>query len=336
VKKHLSRVGIVATLAFGLFAVLICGGQAFAVSPSSTVNNANTLKLSPVRSDITVPAGTSATLGVKVTNLTNAPMTIQPIENDFIAGDERGTPALILDADKYAPTHSLKRYMVPLKNVTIPANTVQEIKVTITVPTNAKPGGYFGAIRFAPVASDGAQSVNLNASAASIILMTVPGDMTEQLSLTNFDIMQGSKVDTLFQSANDLHLEIRMTSSSSVQEGPFGQVSVTQGKKVVYSYDFNTQDPRDMILPDSARRWDIPLKNIGSFGNYTVHATLTYGTKNETIDVSKSFWVIPWTVVIVAVGGALLLIALIVGIVLGLRSYKHRLLNRHGHNGRRR
>jgi hypothetical protein len=90
-----------------------------------------------------------------------------------------------------------------------------------------------------------------------------------------------------------------------------------------------------MVLPDSARRWDVPLKNIGSFGKYTVTATFTYGTKNQSIEVSKSFWIIPLYVILASVGGLILLIALIVGIWLFLRSYKRRILRSSARRNRR-
>ena len=90
-----------------------------------------------------------------------------------------------------------------------------------------------------------------------------------------------------------------------------------------------------MVLPDSARRWEIPLDKVGEFGNYTVTATFTYGQKNQTIEVTKSFWVIPMSVIIAAIVGVIVLIALIVGIWLFLRGYKKRVLRSHGGGGGR-
>jgi len=90
------------------------------------------------------------------------------------------------------------------------------------------------------------------------------------------------------------------------------------------------------VLPDSARRWTIPLKNIGAFGYYTVEGTLTYGSKNETVNITQSFWVIPFAVIIGGIVGLLILIGLIVGIVAFLRSYKQRIINSQGRSGRRR
>lgn len=316
------RVGVVAAVAFSA----LFSSQAFA----QTVNNsANVLKVSPVRSDIEVKAGSSKTVQITVTNLTKAPITVKPIGNDFIAGDERGNPALILDADKFAPTHSLKRFMQPMVDVTIPASQAKVIEAVITVPQNAQSGGYFGAVRFAPSTPGTGGQVNLSGSVASLILLTVPGDAVEKLNLTDFSILQGGAPASFFQSSNDLTASVRFENKGGVQMGPFGKVSVKQGDKVVYETDFNGKEPREMVLTDSARRWDVPLKNIGSFGNYTVSATFTYGKKNQTVEVTKSFWVIPQMVIVATVIGMLVLVGVIVGVWLFLRGYKRRILRGH-------
>jgi hypothetical protein len=314
-------------MAFAVVAVLFVGSHSVAAAEN---NMANTLKVSPVRSDIEIQPGTSKTVQTTITNLTKASITVRPIENDFVSGDERGTPALILDADKFAPTHSLKRFMTPLTDVTVPAGKTQIVKVVITVPKDAQAGGYFGAVRFAPATPDGGGQVNLSGSVASLILLTVPGEVTEKLNLTDFDIQQGGKSGSFFQSPNDLQASVRLENKGGVQAGPFGKVSVKQGDKVIYEADFNNKDPRDMILPDSARRWDIPLKKIESFGNYTVSATFTYGKKNQTIEVTKSFWVIPQFVIIATVVAVLVLIGLVVMIWLLLRNRKHNSLRGRG------
>lgn len=321
IKTNIHRVMVFAAAIIAM--PFLVAGPAFAAS-------ANVLKVSPVRSDISITPGASQTVQTTVTNLTSAPITVRPIENDFIAGDERGTPALILDPDKYAPTHSLKKFMKPLADVTIPAKQAKTIDVVITVPKDALPGGYFGAVRFAPASPETGGQVNLNASAASLILLTVPGNAVEKLDLTDFNVQQGGVTGTFFQNPNDLQVAFRFQNKGSVQLGPFGQIAVKQGKKIIYSADFNTKDQRDMVLPDSARRWEIPLKKIGGFGKYDVIATFTYGKKNETLEVKKTFWVVPMTVMIATGVGVLVLIGLIVGIVMFLKSYKRRILNKHG------
>lgn len=290
----------------------------------SVSNSANTLKVSPVRTDIQIPAGQSKAVPITITNLTKAPISVHPIENDFTAGDERGTPALILDENQYAPTHSLKRFMTPLTNVTIPANQSKTINVVITVPASAQAGGYFGALRFAPSSLEDGGQVNLNASVASLILMTVPGPTSEKLELTDFKVMQDGKTGAFFTTPDNLSMTVRFQNKGNIQLGPFGKVSVKNGSKVVYETDFNDKNPRDVILPDSARRWDIPLDKIGTFGHYTVIGTFTYGSANQTIEVQQSFWVIPLWMIITAIGIVVLIIAVILFLIFFLRGGKQR------------
>lgn len=289
---------------------------------ASAQTTANTLKVAPVRTDISVAPGESKKIQVIVTNTTNSAISVRPIQNDFVAGDERGTPALILDADKFAPTHSLKRFLAPIADTIVPAKKSKAIDVVIKVPASAQPGGYYGAVRFAPTTPDGGGQVNLSASVASLMLLTVPGEVVEKLDLTEFNIQQGGKTSEYFTSSNDLQATFRFKNSGGIQLGPIGKISVKQGDKVVYDTDFNNKEQRDVVLTDSARRWDIPLKNIGSFGNYTVTATYTYGTTNQSIEVTKSFWVVPQLLIVVGIIGILILIALIIGIILLIRHRK--------------
>ena len=325
IKRHF-KTNFRVAVAFIALAVLLVSSYTHAQSVN---NSPNTLKITPVRTDIEIQPGESKTIQTTVTNMTDDAITVSPIQNDFVAGDEWGAPALILDADEYAPTHSLKRFMAPLSDVTIPAKQAQTIDVTITVPQDAQAGGYFGAVRFAPASPEEGGQVNLSASAASLILLTVPGDLVEDLSLTDFNITQDGKAGAFFSTANNIQAAVRFQNKGNVQVSPIGKVSVKQGDKVVYETDFNNNDPKDMILPDSARRWDVPINKIGSFGKYTVVSTFTYGQKNQTIEVEKSFWVVPTIVIIATIITVLLIVGIIIVIWVFLRGYKRRILKKH-------
>jgi hypothetical protein len=299
-----------------------------AAAPKAATSNNNTLKVSPVRTDISIKPGETGTVTTFITNLTGAAVTLQPIENDFVAGDEKGTPSIILDENSYAPTHSLKRFMVPIKNFTVAAGATQKIDVTVAVPVTAQAGGYFGAIRFAPASIDGSKSVNLSASVASLILLTVPGHVAEQLVMTTFDVQQNGSSGSNFRTPDGISLLMRMQNKGNIQETPFGQIYVKKGSKVLYSSNFNQTDPKDAILPDSARRWEVPLKKLGKFGKYTVGATIGYGAEGQTIEIKKTVWIVPKAYIIAGLVVIAALVALIVGIVLFLKGYKKRVLRK--------
>ncbi|MEO8691243.1 MAG: hypothetical protein ABI397_00495 [Candidatus Saccharimonas sp.] len=303
-------------------AVMVVSPQALAAGDTT----ANVIKVTPVRSDITVNPGESQTVKVIVTNLTTGTVNITATENDFIAGDESGTPSLILDAGKYAPTHSLKRFMVPIENMSIEAGKSVTADVVINVPKTAQAGGYFGAVRFQPTTPDTGGQVNLAPSVASLILLTVPGDAVEKLNLTEFKVQQNNKAGTYFQTPKDLNVTFRFENKGNLQESPFGKITLKKGNTVVSDHDFNDGTPKDVILPDSARRWTIPLENVDNFGHYTVSGTISYGKDNQTIEVSQSFWVIPMSYIVGAIIGLIVLIGLIVGGWMFLRNYKRRIV----------
>lgn len=307
-----------AFFALALVATLALGGSAYtyavtteATNQTSSTNSANTLKVSPVRTDVTVEPGSSKVVKTIITNLTDEEIVVDALENDFVAGDERGTPSLVLDEGEYAPTHSLKRYIEPIGEVTVPANESVPVEVKITVPADAKAGGYFGSVRFAPTQTSGDGQVNLSASVASIILLTVPGDLVEKATMTDFKVQQNGTSSAYFGNGKNLELFTRFTNSGNVQVGPVGKVSVLKGDDVVYETDFNGKEPREVILPDSARRWEVPLKDVDAFGKYTVSATFTYGSSNQTIEATKTFWVIPVAVIAAVVAATLVIIGAI-------------------------
>lgn len=306
---------------FALGAVLVAavtlafvGGSSFAQSDEeSDVSAANVLKVSPLRTDVSADPGEAKTVEVIVTNPTDQRVGIDVIQNDFVAGDEDGTPAIILDEDEFAPSHSLKRFMIPVEDLVLEAGESRTVEVQLVIPADAEPGGYFGVVRFAPTDPDTGGQVNTSASVASLILLTVNGEAPEKLDLKTFEVQQNGRRKTFLINGDGLNLFTRFENTGNVQAGPFGKVSVLKGDEIVYDMDFNDDTPRDVVLPDSARKWNIPLDNTTSFGRYTVTATFTYGSKNQTIEMSETFWVVPRNTIIAAAVGLLVLIAAVVG-----------------------
>ena len=321
---------LVAALFVGAVTVLVCMSQEAQAIPGS--QTANTLKVSPVRTDIEVVAGRRKVVQATVTNLANTPVTVTPVANDFIAGDERGTPALILDEKQYAPTHSLKRFMSPLSPVTIGPRASKTISVVITVPSSAQAGGYFGSVRFMPTTPDSGGQVNLSPSVASLILLKVPGAIVEELSVSHFEVRQKDDAHFYFQKPEEISVYTRFKNEGNIQAAPVGRMQLYKGDEIVYEVDFNAKTPSDMVLPDSARRWNIPLKNIDSFGYYKVVATFTYGEKNTTLELNRPFLVAPLWIVLTALALPLLIVVAIL-VCIGILVRRRR---RNGSMGRRR
>ncbi len=308
--QHILKIALGAIVAIGIVAGLMSVSSSAQESSSSA---ANALKISPVRTDVSADPGETKIVKVTVTNPSSSRVGVRIIQNDFIAGDEEGTPAIILEETEYAESNSLKRFMTPLENVVLEGNESRVIDAEIVVPADAEPGGYFGVVRFAPTDPDTGGQVNVSPSVASLILLTVNGDAPEKLNLTDFRIQQDDRKKNFFVNGDGIELFARFENKGNVQAGPFGKISVLKGDTIVFEKDFNANDPRDVVLPNSARFWKIPFEDTSSFGKYTVSATFAYGSKNQTIEMTQTFWVIPRNVIIAAAVGLLVLIGAIAG-----------------------
>lgn len=309
------------SIVVAVFAI-VATSTTFAIPTHAASETANMLKVAPTRTDVAVDPGQTKVVKITITNPSNASISVKPVQNDFTADDaENGTPAIFLDENKYATSNSLKRFLKPMDSFTLSAKESKTVEVPIVVPANAKAGGYFGALRFAPTATDTGGQVNLSASVASLILLRVNGPVVEKLDLTDFSVKKDGRVASMLTNGKNTSIFVRFKNTSSVQLAPFGQISVKRGNDVVFQSDFNNKDPKDMVLPDSARKWNIGLKNIDSFGHYKVSATFTYGEKNQTIEANQSFWVIPVPII---VGAVVILILIALGIVLLVKRSKSR------------
>lgn len=306
----------------------------FAQSGGTVTNNGATtgrdggdsLKISPLRTDRTIKPGASDKVTVYVQNLTRSTVTLRAINNDFIAGNrEDGTPDIILDENEYAPTHSLKRFMEPIPNITVGPGEKKAVDVIINVPQTAQAGGYFGAVRFAPT-DGGDGGVSVSGSIASLILVTVPGDIVESLHIKQFGVEQDGKIAGRFSNSKDLKVRLRLENKGNVQVAPFGEVFVQKGDKVIYQTKVNDTKPAGVVLPDSVRKWEVPLKNIGSFGKYKVTAVVSYGGSNQTMTTEQTIWIVPTILVIGIIVAVIILIAVITLIVMALKAYKRKIL----------
>src|SRR5581483_6082156 len=158
--------------------------------------------------------------------VTAATAVFQAIVNDFVANpNETGAPALLMNPNQYATSHSLKRFVAPIKNFSVGAGKEVTIPVVITVPKNAAGGGYYGAVRFAPASSSApGKTVSLAGSVGSLILIKVPGNIHEQLSIASFDVRHNGSPSSFFTNGKKLTVTTRFQNEGNIQEEPFGKI----------------------------------------------------------------------------------------------------------------
>lgn len=294
-------------------------------------NGGNGMRVSPVRTDLTIQPGGSKTISVYVQNVTSGDATYAVIKNDFIAADdESGAPALLLNGESN-DKHGLKDYMSTVERVNVPAGEQREIKVNIRIPSDVAGGGYYGSIRFAPTTpgSDDA-NLSLTGSVGSLVLVRVPGDVVEKMSLVSFDARKDDAPKTIFFSNKGIEAAVRFRNEGNIQLQPFGKIILKKGDKTIETHEINGGDLPGNVLPDSIRKFNVGLDKVGSFGKYTLVGNFGYGNDGQLLSAKATFYVIPLWLVIVG----LLVIGLILFLIFGLprmiRNYNKRVLRKAG------
>ncbi len=317
-------------------ALIATGFAVFSITGVTSVQAqtaGNGVKVSPIRSDITIKPGESKTITLTVQNITGAGALYEAIVNDIVPSGEAGQPALILDADKFAPSHSLKRFIAPVTSTQIDAGKTKDIKVTINVPKDTAGGGYYGAVRFAPNNGKGDKNVTLAASVGSIILVKVPGDIKEDMVIDSFDTrkgVQGVGGSSFFTTNKDLYSVVRFKNRGNSHEQPFGKIRLLKAGKVIQESEINNSEPRGNVLPDSVRRFDTKLDKVGSFGQYTVEGNFGYGTSGQLMSAKTSFWVIPIALIVAVIAAIAIIIASIILVPRAIKRYNRNVVRKAG------
>lgn len=311
--------------------IFLSGSPIASAATSISGEGGNGIRVSPVITNLTVNPGTTQVVTIDVTNVTAESTTLETIINDFVANpNESGNPEIILNPNQYATSHSLKQFIRPIGDVTLAPGQEMGVPVTITVPKGAAGGGYYGVVRFAPAGSSAVsgRNVTLAGSVGSLILIKVPGNLVEDVSISGFDIEKNGNPDTFFTSNKDLDGVVRFQNEGNIQEQPFGKMLLKNGSKIVGVYSVNNENPPGNVLPNSIREFSVPLPNVGTFGKFTLEGNFGYGSSGHLISASTTFYVIPFSVILGFIIIVLVVLFLIFGMPKVVKSYNRRVIRR--------
>lgn len=296
--------------------VLIAAGMImplFAIGAAHAALSGSGYKVFPIRTDLTINRGSSKSVTVYLQNVSGTTEKVTSVFDDFVANpNESGSPDLLLNGESNH-RHGLKQFVsLSPASFSLAPQAEETVKVNITVPKDADSGGYYGAVRFAPASLNGQKNVNLSASVASLVLIKVPGNYSEDVSVQSFSAARNGVSGSFFTSSNNLQALVVFKNSGEVQEEPFGKVILLKGNKQLGTFPVNQVSPPGNVLPGSARKFSTNLSGVGSFGKYTLNGNFGYGSKGQLLSVSTTFWVVPLAWIIGAIVVVVIIILLIV------------------------
>lgn len=255
--------------------------------------NGEGLTISPPVTEITLNPGEKTTKIIRVTNPTGNLVEVYPRVMDFRAKGEGGEPAFYESSDETAKYSLSKWVTFNQPKIALTPEQIIEFKYDINVPTTAEPGGHYGVLFFAtdpPKSNDNENKVSLGSMIGSLVLVKVPGAITEKGLLENFS------ADKYFNFDNDITFITKIANLGNIHFKPRGEIVIKNAlggevDKII----FNEQSGN--VLPDSTRKFENKWKSGKKLvGLYQANLHIVYGDSEKTLDKSISFIVTPWWV----------------------------------------
>ncbi len=288
----------------------------------------NGFRVSPTRTDLVVEKGQSRTFTVSLENITSSPITARAIINDFLANpNEQGGASIVLDETAAPLKSSLRSYMQMPSDVLLDSKERKEFKFTISIPQDARAGGYYGVIRFVPITPDaGDGNVGLTASVGSLVLVEVPGEVNRKLELEEFGIARtGKGSGGRLLTSGPVTAVVRLKNSGDIHLRPYGTVNLRNSKgEEIATQELNQTDQPSNVMPDSVRRFEVAFKDPAKmFGKYTIEMSAAYeqGSGN-IITAKKTFYVYPVWFLGVVLFGTLVVITLVYVVARKIRRHR--------------
>lgn len=258
----------------------------------------------PGRTEVEVRPGDTVVQEITVTNRISDGRSFK-FEIEDIAGSDDPTRSVALAGDEYGP-YSLRDYIVlPKDTITLALGERARIPITITVPPDAEPGGYYGSVLVSTVRTPGstdeaAPSAPIIARVGSLFFVTVPGDVERSGETVEIKTI----LDQWWYEEGPIEMGILYENTGSVHLNPYGEVSVTNmfGEEV----GFVELEPW-FVLPRSLRLRELTWDREVLLGRYEVTARINRGYDDVVDEVTTVFWVLPWKIV----GGTFLVVFII-------------------------
>lgn len=315
-------------LATTLASLLVATISAPLTQAQSGVGGGQALEIGPPVLNLTANPGQVIQSSINIRDVSTTDLIVTNEINDFTANGEDGTPQILLDNAETSP-YSIRSWIQPLDQITLKTKEIKAVPITIYVPADAAPGGYYGIIRFTGTAPNLDQTgVALSASLGTLIFLRVSGDVKEEVSIDRFFANTGGVEYPLYE-FKPVTLSVRLKNTGNIYEQPAGLITVKDmfGKPVV-NLPVNAEER--VILPDSTRKFDqvIDETNIGNglmFGRYTAEVTIKYGSNGQSVTSTTSFWVIPYKLII---AGIIILIVAFFVLRIFIRRYNQHIVQK--------
>lgn len=315
-------------LANSMVAMLIVGLNVPYVRVSAATVGGSNLTTSPVSATLSTKPGATITTALQLQNNGPKPVPIVVRLEKFRASGELGQ-AEIYQPGSEDPSVTWVHFSETA--FTAQPGVWKQINMTVTVPTTAA-FGYYYAVVFSPTtAANAIPGVNTFRGAnAVLVLLNVhaPGEKN-QLAIANFSASQH-----IYQFL-PVTFNVTVHNTGDIYSAPRGDIYITAGsggsvldtislnkaqgnvlpatnRIFTVAWDdgfphYETKRLNGQIVadtsghPESDLQWDFSKLSSLRFGDYNARLVMVYndGTRDIPLSATVSFWVVPWSIMLV-------------------------------------
>jgi hypothetical protein len=251
----------------------------------------------PGKVELDIKPGESKTVNLLISNRMGDERVFNLDVEDIRGSDDPETPVVLLGSDK--GPYSLRDYVsFDQSSFDLPHATRAVVPVTISIPADAEPGGYYGSVLVStaskPNDASGAEgAAHVISRIGVLFFVRVPGDVKEEGKMVQFDTTAGKH---LFASG-PISFGISFQNTGNVHLNPYGEIRVKNifGEEVGF-----VEVVPWFALPNSLRFREVVWNRDHLFGIYTAEARINRGYDNIVDTSSVTFVIVPWKSILVA------------------------------------
>ncbi len=281
----------------------------------SFATSAHALTISPAKIEIVGDPGSVLSGEIEIFNEQDESKIFYTSYENFEPRGDSGAPYFVGAPD------GLATWIQTQPEVTIAPGERLVVPYTITVPADARAGGYFAAIFFGnqPPSSATGGEVTIGGKIGALVLLRVSGDIEEKGGLLGFMAKDGKR----FFSATPVDFEYSLNNLGGDRIVPQGELKIKNSFWLT-SATLIANKHEGSVLPNSSRKFEVTwtdededtakkkktaevatenphffqmagrqLKDF-HFGVYTAKLDVAWGETNQTDKDSYVFFIIPW------------------------------------------
>ncbi len=269
--------------------------HAYTIESLSGITNANDFVLEPGKIEARGDPGETIIRTIAVTNRVNQDVHFHIESEDFVGSNYADQTVVLLGNDR-SPYSFKDNLHVEKTDFTLRFGERITIPVSITIPSDAAPGGYYASLlitnapdRATKKAVNGARTVS---RLGALFFVRVNGPVNENGKLEDFRIKGPNR---LFYSGGPYTFQILFNNTGTVHLVPYGYIEVNNfaGRNVA-DLPVNAY----FAMPNALRYREVAWPAGNLVGRYTATVHLNRGYGSTTDEMSFSFWVLPWRLVL--------------------------------------